>query len=426
MSKKKINNKGSIKKSDDIPYLTEKYDVIKKYLLKNNNLSMILIDASKTNNIKFHYGSNVYEDTLFTLKKIVSKIKGKQIRKDDIITINYQKGDQFYIFLSKKRGEKSFKASNIENTAIRIHSYINDNIYQTTNLSMKEWLKINVGYATTIYNPLIEGKLQLDKLIEDAKVMANHQEYKSNIIEKEKLQELIIEQKINTVFQPIVELNTYKIIGYEALSRGPKGTEFENPYTLFNLAKKTGILFELDRICRKQTFLNTVGIGKNKKLFINILPVSIQDPEFKGKFLKNILNNIKLSPHSIVLEVSEQHAIENLSIFKKESKYYTDLGFAIALDDTGTGYSNLKALCEMKLDYIKLDISLIHNLNRNILKQEIVKSLINIAKNIKSLIIAEGIETKGELKTLIDLGIPYGQGFLFARPSSPFPEINKF
>jgi len=421
----KVTRKKSLPAEMYIPELQEKMLDVKKYLVANNSLGMILIDASKINKIEFFYGKSIYDEVLDVLKKVIFEMKGNQIRNKDIITINHKRGDHFYIFLSKKRETKSLISGDIEKMANRLNVHINEKIYQTINPLLKERLKISVGYAIIIYNPLIELERLIDKLVEEAKVMANYQEFRSNLRNKEKLQELIIKEEIRTIFHPIVDIKNNVIIGYEALTRGPAGTEYENPYVLFNVAEETGMLFELDRICRKHALINARGIEKKIKLFVNILPVTIQDPEFRGKYLKTFLKDIDITPHEVVLEVSERQAIENFNIFKEESKKYTDLGFAIAIDDAGTGYSNLKTLLELKLQYIKLDISLIRDIDKNVLKQEIVNSMVNIGKSINALVIAEGIETVEELKLLIKLGVDYGQGFLFARPSAPFPKIHK-
>jgi len=125
-----------------------------------------------------------------------------------------------------------------------------------------------------------------------------------------------------------------------------------------------------------------------------------------------------------VLEISERQAIENYALLKEASEYYSDIGFALAIDDVGAGYSNLKSLVEFNISYIKLDISMVRNINDDPLKKEIVRAMVQIGKNINADVIAEGIETEDELKELLDLGLIYGQGFLFAKPAPPFTGVN--
>jgi EAL domain-containing protein (putative c-di-GMP-specific phosphodiesterase class I) len=276
-----------------------------------------------------------------------------------------------------------------------------------------------VGHAIVIYNPLIQEERLIERLIEDSKTMAKFQKFKGEIRNKEKLQELIIKEEIKIVFQPIVELNTNKVMGYEALSRGPEGTEYENPYFLFDIAREVGLIFELDRICRRKGLIHAARLDQKAKVFINCLPTTIHDPEFKGAYLRDFLEDIKRIPNNVVMEISEREAINNYPVFREAMAYYSDLGFSIAVDDTGAGYSSLEAIVELQPDFLKLDISMVRGIDRNLLKQEMTKAMISFAGSMNAIIIAEGIETKEELETVKKLGIPLGQGFLLGRPSSP-------
>ncbi|MFH0926601.1 MAG: EAL domain-containing protein [bacterium] len=402
----------------------ENFEIIKKRLLEDGSLGIILIDASKISKIEQSYGKKIYEDILDTLKKTLIDMRGHQIRNDDFVVIDHQESDQFYVFLSKKRGEKKFQSGDLENLADRLTKYLNQTMFMTIFPLLKKSPKIKIGYAFTIYNSLVREERLIHKLIEEAKVMAQYQEFKIIMKNKEKLQELIIKEEIGTLFQPIVNIVSHEIIGYEALSRGPQDTEYESPYVLFTMAEETGLSFELDNICRKRALINAKGLGQYKKLFINILPASIHDPEFKGAYLKSFLKEINIDPHNVVLEISEKEAIENFNIFKKTSNYFKEIGFAIAIDDTGIGYSNFESLLELEPNYIKIDISMIHQIERNKLKQELVKAINQISSNMGSKVIAEGIETKEEMDVLLHLGVIYGQGFLFAKPAPPFPIVN--
>jgi len=406
----------------NVPTFEERLEDIKRYLKDNPILGMIIIDASKINKIEHEYGKDVYGDVLRSLLRIITGMAGNQIRIDDILTVNHIEGEQFYVFLSKKRTEKPFQSGHIETVAERVYEHINSEMFLTIFPLLKKRPKISVGYAITIDNPLIQEERLINKLIEDAKLMANYLEFRALMRNKEKLQELITKEEIYTMYQPIVDLVSPKIVGYEALSRGPQDSGYENPYVLFSIAEETDLLFELDRICRKRSLVNAQGIPDGLKLFVNILPSTIHDPEFKGKYLQSFLDDIRISPSSIVLEISERHAIENFALFKEASEYYSDIGFSLAIDDTGAGYSNLKSLVEIRINYIKLDISLIRNVDKDPLRKEIVKAMVQIGKSIGADVIAEGIETHSELKVLLDLGLIYGQGFLFGRPAAPFSD----
>jgi EAL domain-containing protein (putative c-di-GMP-specific phosphodiesterase class I) len=218
------------------------------------------------------------------------------------------------------------------------------------------------------------------------------------------------------VFQPIVELESADIVGYEALSRGPRGTEYENPYFLFDTAKDVGLIFELDRICRRKALIASAQLEPDARIFINVLPSTIQDPEFKGIYLQELLADVQRQPQKIVIEVSEREAIDDYPAFRTALKHYSDLGFSIAVDDTGAGYSSLEAIVELQPHYMKLDISMVRNIHEHPLKQELIRAITAFSTKIDATIIAEGVETQEERETLVGLGVPLGQGYFFGRP----------
>lgn len=408
---------------DKIPAYLEVIDDISALMVNNLSLSALYINCSRINKIERLFGKKVYLDVIKKLHELILNLKGSEIRKDDIIVANNSTGDEFYVFLSKKREDKSFFPNDLEFLCDRITDLLNNLVAPITFPFLRGRPKIVVGYAVLIHNPLIRDERLINKLMDDARLMSTYQEFKRLMRNKEKLQELILKGSIRTVFHPIVDLISNKIMGYEALTRGPEGTEYENPYILFDIAEETDLLFELDRLCRKKALQNARGLNPDHKLFLNCLPSAVLDPEFRDSYLKSFLEDLKINPLNVVLEVTEREAIENYDLFKEAVQYYSDLGFAIAVDDTGAGYSSLETVVELKPQYIKLDISIVRGINKNILKQELIKAIMGLSRQMKSVVIAEGIETEEELETLREIGIMVGQGFLFAKPAPPFPKI---
>jgi EAL domain-containing protein (putative c-di-GMP-specific phosphodiesterase class I) len=402
----------------------EKLEKIKQRLINDFKLGMLVLDASNLKNIEYNYGKTIYESIFETLKRTVANLKiTNQIRKDDIITINQSEGNQFYIFLSKRRDEGSFHLSDYEQLSERIQIYINTNMFDTIYPLIKEKPRINIGYAIAFNNPSIKEERILQTMISEAETIARHQEIRNVMNYKEKVYELIIEKKIKTFYQPIVNIASHEILGYEALSRGPEGTEFENPYVLFTVAKDIGLLYELDWLCKINIFKDAKNLAKKKKLFVNIFSSSIHDSEIRVKYLEDLLNETNLKPKDVVFEISERYAIEDADFFNEITKLYSHTSFAIAIDDTWIG-SNIALLKNLKIQYIKLNMSLIRDIDKHTLSRELIDSLKKIAQQVDAEIIAEGIQTKKELTTLIDMGIKYGQGYLFAVPGPAFPEVN--
>ncbi len=404
-----------------IPAFQDRIKEIGALLSNNLSLSALYINCSRINKIEGLCGKKTYLEIMKKVQDTIVAMKGKQIRNDDFIVVNSAGSDEFTIFLSGKRDKKDFCSTDLETLCDRITGHLNQQVFPITFPYLRGNPKISIGYAVVIHNPLMRDERLLNKLMEDAKTMAEYHEFKRVMRYKEKLQELILKESIRTIFQPIVDFSKKKILGYEALTRGPVGTEFENPYILFDAAAESDLLFELDRLCRNTAIRNAKGLPSGQKLFINCLPSMVLDPDFRDTYLKSLLDELLLTPFNIVFEITEREAIENYELFNEAVQYYKDLGFAIAVDDTGSGFSSLETVVELKPNYIKLDISLVRGIKNNMLKQELIKAILNLSSKMDSMVIAEGIETEEELNVLREIGVTIGQGFLFAKPGPAFP-----
>jgi len=403
-----------------LPTYRDKFDEIKKMLVSNKSLALLYIDASRLSQIEHDYGSQIYEEVLHLVTKLILDMRGMQTRQDDLVTVNEQHGDVFLIFLSKKREEKPFGKGDLEHLADRIHSYLSKRIYRMTCSYLRSRPKLGIGYGLVLHNPLIKEERLILKVIDEARQMAKFQGYRVEVKNKEILQEIILKEDVQTVFQPIVNMKDQSIVGYEALTRGPKGTEFESPYMLFDIATESDLLFELDRLCRRKALIGAANLEAPYKLFVNTLPMTIRDPEFQGQLMVDFLKGMNLHPSRIVLEITERLAIENYSLFLEAMNYFTDVGFAVAVDDMGAGYSGLEKIVHLKPNYLKFDLLMVRDIDTSFVKREMLKAILSLADKVKANVIAEGVETQEELKTLLDLGITYGQGFLFARPELGF------
>lgn len=245
----------------------------------------------------------------------------------------------------------------------------------------------------------------------------------SNYNEVEELESIINNKNISTVYQPIVSLLDGTIIGYEALSRGPIDSPLQTPDKLFNAAQIHNKTWELEQLCRINAIERAANIEKNKYLFINVDPHIFKDEKFKKGFTKEFLAEHNMSPDCIIFEITEKTCIEDYKSFKQALSNYVDQGYKIAIDDTGSGYSGLKMLNETKPHYIKIDIDLIKNINEDSFKQSLVECFVKLSEATNMKLIAEGIETEEELKTLISLGVYAGQGFFIGRPAGTFLDI---
>ncbi len=400
-----------------LPRYHDVLNEIKNSLQSNAALGLIYIDATPLT----RYEPTRVPELMRHFYRVIQDLRGRLIRHDDLVTVDSLKGEEVLIFLSKKRRERKYQNGDLESLCQRVGRHINDALLNALPPHMRGRHTIRSGYSIVIFNPIVSKEHLISSLIDDGKKMAHFLEFRDSMRNKEKLQELILKEEVSTVFQPIVRIEDKQIIGFEALSRGPAGTDYENPYTLFELAKQSGLVFEIDRLCKKRALANAFRMHSNFKLFVNCLPVTIEDPEFQGDFLRGLLDASGLKPHNIVLEISEREAIENVRSLHDAVTYYSNLGFLTAVDDTGAGYSNMELIVELKPNFIKLDISMVRDVHSNQLKQELIRSLVSLSKKMGAAVIAEGVETHEEDAALRNLNVPFCQGYLYARPSSIIP-----
>lgn len=394
-------------------------------LLSEKALGVIYVDASHFSFIEQKYGDAYFEEIMKKISTALINIRGDAIRKNDVIALSEVHGTSFLIFLSEPRKENGkdllFK-EDVENACERVQEYL----YHTLFLDLYHYLnklpKIHVGYSMAIHNPMVNTKRTIYKMIEEAKNIASLQNSKTELLNRGRLQKILLEEKITTVYQPIIDLKNACVFGYEALSRGPANSEIEAPVILFTLAEDIGLLFDLDRLCRKRSIINARGKEPGKKLFVNTLPNLIYDPEFTASVFVDFLNENNIPVEDIVLEITERDAIEQFAQFKKALGQYIKAGISFAIDDVGAGYSSLEAIVEIEPKYVKIDASIIRGIHQSKIKQDILQALIMLTKSVKALTVAEGIETKEDLELVKSFGIDYAQGYYFARPGPPFPK----
>ena len=233
---------------------------------------------------------------------------------------------------------------------------------------------------------------------------------------RKQLDEVIDKARVRTVFQPIVSLRDGSVLGYEALSRGPEDTPLQNPDALFGVAAEYGRLWDLEQLCRTKALESAFQSGQEIKLFLNVNPFVIHDEKFKQGFTKEYLRTFGIDPENINFEITEKNAVEDPVGFRKTIEHYKRQNYKIAVDDAGAGYSGLNMITDVHPHYIKLDMQLIRGIDKDGYKKALVKSLHEFCRLADVSLIAEGIETEGELEALIDVGVHYGQGFFIRRP----------
>ncbi|HBV98292.1 MAG: hypothetical protein JL50_19650 [Peptococcaceae bacterium BICA1-7] len=233
------------------------------------------------------------------------------------------------------------------------------------------------------------------------------------------IEEIITNESIITVFQPILSIKKRALVGLEALTRGYYNNTIIMPDSLFALASSAGLAVELDRLCRKRALENFSSVksqlGRDTILFLN-LDASIIDLGVVGSgVLLGAVRGLNLNPDSIAIEINEA-GVKDVESLHSFINTYRSHGFIIALDDIGAGHSNLNRVALTRPDILKIDRALVKDLDKEYYKREVFKSLISLARNTGALVVAEGVERMEEAIAALDLGVDMLQGFHFSEP----------
>ena len=203
----------------------------------------------------------------------------------------------------------------------------------------------------------------------EAKDNAERRETRYYSAMRERLVRAIRERAIGTVFQPVLDLRTHEIIGYEALSRGPKGTEIEKPEVIFELARDFDLVWELECLCIENIRPWLTDVCSRGHLFFNLESHFIQQLQQRGS---EVFNSFLDCHQNVVIEVTERSAISDYRTFRRTLHHLKNMGFKIAIDDCGSGYATLEAVAELHPHYLKVGHSLFKGVERDPIRRRLI------------------------------------------------------
>ena len=234
------------------------------------------------------------------------------------------------------------------------------------------------------------------------------------------LKKIMREDKLTVHFQPIVPVSDPgEVFAYECLLRGiDEEGALVGPEPIFGAARAAGLLYNLDRAARVKAVEEAARHGIEKNIFVNFNATSIYDPAYCLRSTMEAVEEAGIPPGRIVFEVTDSEEIKDTVHLGNIIDYYREGGFGVALDDLGTGYGSLDLLAELTPDFVKLDMGLVSRAVGVPYKASIARELIELAKDLGVIVIAEGVETEDQYRWVTAHEVDYAQGHFFARPSS--------
>jgi diguanylate cyclase (GGDEF)-like protein len=235
---------------------------------------------------------------------------------------------------------------------------------------------------------------------------------------------VVAERLVRPVYQPIVDLATGVVLGFEGLSRPTAESGFTDPGAMFTAAETVGRTVELDLACLHAVIAGARQMPPEQMLTVNISPRTIEAPHFSADALLAMLARYSIAPQRVVVELTEREKVEDVHRLQTNLGALQRMGMRVAADDVGAGNAGLRLLSQMRFDIVKIDLSLVQEGAERDSSRAVLRSLRELAGRWQASVIAEGIETVTQLRMVRELGVTAGQGYLLARPM-PTPSMTE-
>ena len=223
---------------------------------------------------------------------------------------------------------------------------------------------------------------------------------------RRRIRDAIARTAFHTVVQPVVDLATEEIRGYEALTRFDDGRA---PDVWFAEAYEAGMEVELEEACARLAIASARGLPAELPLGINLSPSTIRAGA--------VIGSLADAGRPVVVEVTERVPIDDYDSIREAVGAVPDL--VLAVDDAGAGFASLRHILELRPAWVKVDMGLVRDIHRDPARAAIVAGMVHFARETSTQLVAEGVEVRAEADTLAALGVELAQGYLFGRPQAP-------
>jgi EAL domain-containing protein (putative c-di-GMP-specific phosphodiesterase class I)/GGDEF domain-containing protein len=333
---------------------------------------------------------------------------------ESLMMVSHIGDDDFILFTEQPRVRDSTQpARALKELTQELESHLRSRLEADHSEDIASLCGIYVGASTIFRNPKIRTERLIYRGIREASQAARGAKEWERSRKITDLKGLLRDGAVFMEYHPIIVTESEEVYGYEALARGRR-SGLRSPEVLLDVASEANLLWELSRLLRKRAIEGAAAeLEEGQYLFLNVDPHDFNDPEFRDLTPEALAVE---DPERVVLEITERTAINDYPQFKKYLDAFRERGFRFAVDDAGSGYAGLGSIANLDPDYIKLDISLISNIDTNFLKQSLVGTLVDFAEDHGAMVVGEGVERREEFEAIRELGVHLTQGFLFHKP----------
>lgn len=402
-----------------LPSLPTVIDGVRRRLEDGEGVGLVYLDPSAGGHLEASYGWQAYDELIGEVARELREFHVAELTRHDAVALSGVRSDEFLLFAGLD-GNPSARLETLRRGVVsRIQASLGrleGELYQA--------VRFDSAAVPLRLEPAMRIERAIYHSLQAARARCRRESDRRHSRQLGELRRILREGELLVRYQPIVDLRSGAVHGFEALASAATEEFFESPETLFTFAEESEVILELERLCRREAarrvtpLLGPAGTGAGGKLFVNCSAHAFADRRLRADLVDCALG-AGLDPSDVVVEVTERTAVTEWRVFRRALHELRRAGFQVAIDDVGSGYSSLHAVAQIEPDYLKLDSSLIQDVHRSSIKRDLLETLVLLARKIGARSIAEGIEKAEELDAVRQLGVRYGQGYYLATPALP-------
>jgi len=392
-----------------LPTLSLLLPDVRSILAQGRSLGLLTVSISQFSKLEEIYGWESFDRIVKGVAYCLQRVRDRALRTADQLAELTVNGNVFVLLLAPPRTKRMLSRPDLARLKRRVTKKLQGFLEETLRPEVREQFGFFVGGG--ILRPASSPRVErlLYRTIDEALDEASTARGQALRLKARHLRSIVDRKVISTVYQPILDLSARRVVGYEALSRGPRGP-YHRPDVMFKIAQETDLTSSLDRLCRDRAARGLRRLSKDQLLFVNVETSSVFDPA--------LATTGPLARHNtrVVFEITERAAISDFPSFRQSGQLLKRSGFKLAVDDVGAGYAGLRVITEVDADFIKLDMQLTRDVDKSRVKLQLIRAIASFCAEARVSLIVEGVETPEELAALRGLGVHLVQGHLFGQP----------
>ncbi len=406
-----------------LPNLTLLLPEVRRVLGERRSLGLLTVNVAQLSKVEEVYGWQSFDQIVRGVAACLKQVKKRAFRSEDLLAELTVNGNVFVLLLSPPRTKATISSFDLAGVKRRATLTLERYLKKALPRGLRQQFDYFVGAAILKPNPLVRPERLVYRAVEELLAQTMTAQEQALRLKGRDLRTIVQQRRISTVFQPILDLQQRRVIGYEALSRGPRGP-YHRPELLFRVAYETEQIRALDRLCRARAARGLRRIAADQLLFLNVEPMSVFDPALASE------GALARRHTQVVFEITEREAIADFATFRQSCQLLRNSGFKLAVDDVGAAYAGLRLITEVAPDFIKIDMALTRDVHQSEVKRQLIRAVASFCAETHLPLIAEGVESREELQAVTELGVRLAQGHLFGQPAARpgaehlnFPEL---